>query len=175
MRLSSDRSVKASENIPVELACGHVHTGCANASAPTNILVKSTPGDKPHPLRSWSNELALRNVSLKLVTDDVFHRLISWLNSVLSSNSSVMSVTRDTSQSGISTQPAPRHRAVAGSSHPGSVEQHFSPLGTASRHASTASFSVVGFAAGWPGKRHSEDGTRRTPPLSHDRTAENGT
>ena len=143
--------------------------------------MKSTPGDKPHPLRSWLNELALRNVSLKLVTDDVSHRLISWLNSVLSLNSLVMSVTRDTSQSGASTQPAPRHRAELGSAHPGSVEQHFSPLGTASRHASTTRFSVVGVAAGWPGKRHSESSpfadvsVERTPPAPHNRVAEKGT
>ena len=50
-----------------------------------------------------------------------------------------------TSQSGMSEQPKAPHRLIAVSSyqHLGSEEQHFSPDGTASRHASTAAFSSV--------------------------------
>ena len=47
--------------------------------------------------------------------------------------------TSDTSQSGISTQPALPHRAELGSAQFVSVEQHASPLGTAERQAFTAS------------------------------------
>ena len=54
-------------------------------------------------------------------------------------NNSNMSVTSDTSHSGISTQPALPHRAELGSAQFVSVEQHASPLGTAERHALTAS------------------------------------
>jgi len=82
------------------------------------------------------------------VTDDTSQLPISWLNAWASWNSADMSVTKSVLHSGISEHPALAQRggAVRSSSalaQWGSVEQHFSPDGTAARHASTAVFSAV--------------------------------
>ena len=94
---------------------------------------------------------------LMLVTRAVSHEPIGWLNSEVltatpphqsspsgqSRNRPCVSVTSDTSQSGMSTHPALLHRAKLRSAQFGSVEQHASPLGTADRHATTASLSAA--------------------------------
>jgi len=58
-------------------------------------------------------------------------------------NRSCAAATCDTSQSGMSTHPTAPHRLIAGSGckHSLSEEQHLSPDGTASKHASTVAFS----------------------------------
>ena len=92
-----------------------------------------------HEPMSWLKAKAFPNIRPMSVTCEVSHAEISALKSALSLNSSDMSVTSDTSHSGISTQPALPHRAELGSAQFVSVEQHASPLGTAERHAFTAS------------------------------------
>mmetsp|Transcript_9046 Transcript_9046/g.40960 ORF Transcript_9046/g.40960 Transcript_9046/m.40960 type:complete len:106 (-) Transcript_9046:1426-1743(-) len=91
------------------------------------------------------------------VTLEVSHEPMGWLNELelkttppqddsppsQSRNNMDMSVTRLVSQSGISVHPALPHRAELGSAQFGSVEQHASPLGTAERHATTASWSAA--------------------------------
>jgi hypothetical protein len=71
------------------------------------------------------------------------HPLMSWKKLDLPANRSRASATSDTSQSGMSEHPTAPHRLIAGSGsqHSLSEEQHLSPDGTASRHASTVALS----------------------------------
>ena len=128
-----------------------------NAVAPANMCCIVVTSAVFHEPMSWLKAPALWNIACMVVTIAVFHEPIGWLNSkVLVTtpphelspvgqwrNNSVMSVTSDTSHSGISTQPALPHRAELGSAQFVSVEQHASPLGTAERHALTASLSAA--------------------------------
>ena len=94
--------------------------------------------DTSHLDRSPSNVRAPPNMIFMLVTREVSHLLISWLNDWAFWNNEVMLVTNSVFQSGMSEHPALAQRGGAKGWSSGlaqwrSVEQHFSPEGTAAR------------------------------------------
>ena len=95
--------------------------------------------------RSPSKAVAFENIDDISVTCDVSHVEIAWLNCNLSRKSPTMLVTLPVAQFGMSTHPEMRHLRYAGSwsKHISSEEQHSSPDGTASRHASTSAFNCA--------------------------------
>ena len=118
------------------------------ARAFKNMFSMSVTDDTSHLDRSPSNVRAPPNMIFMLVTREVSHLLISWLNDCAFWNNEVMSVTNSVFQSGMSEHPALAQRGGAKGWSSGlaqwrSVEQHFSPEGTAARHASTAALSAV--------------------------------
>ena len=118
------------------------------ARAFKNMFSMSVTDDTSQFERSPSNFAAAPNMMRMFVTREVFQLPISWSNACAFWNSADMSVTNSVFHSGISEHLALAQRGGAvGSSSAlaqwGSVEQHFSPDGTAARHASTAVLSAV--------------------------------